>query len=719
MPFLIQYQAQFLNNEGQLVTINLSDTESGVGTPTPINLVSAGAELIVVNDDEDKFSVIKGKRLEFSFVSTATESLTTFIFGSDNKWLVECLINTTQIFSGFLVTDQTRESFLPPATYLVHLVASDNLGLLKDIPLTKPDGTNPRGRFRLVDFVAWALKPIGLDLPINIAFNLKPEELTSLESAFDKVYTQSKTWEAEINESIDCYEVLQRLLLGCFLTQENNEWWIVRIDEMNGPLNVFQFDSDGLLLGVNTFTLTKNVGRIETIKFISKDADVMLDRPVKYDKLTYKFEYPKEIIDNIDFNRGTTWISPFVVDMYFYLHNYPNLSDFPSTGDFDFTYHATSTGVYYKWTGTTYAIITGGEIPQGLAYVFEDWTLERDSGSVAISAHVVKIRQYGDEKSRYVEMTAGATLHRLKSSRVPVGYLDKFTFSVDRRINFKATGSGQTTDFIAQIRLFGEDGTFWTITNYQFRSDYPGKWVQSNSTFTSNPRFIAAQYVRNNTDTRNWIAGSVDADPVPVSGDLEILLLQHSIHGPGLLTHFANLQFHYIPYINGTYQKFNSLHNKVSQTIKTKNKREEQVYLYDRIKALFKGALEVKTAGGQYHSINGWYDGNLGTTGALGIASYGKYQAFDFWNQNRRVIRKIPGSLLGLDSATQLPGLLHQYNLTAVSQHTTNKIFLLLSFSQNLDTCQWSGTFAELDDSVDTKIYNSDHELKFLTGNDD
>lgn len=718
MPFLTQYQLQFQNNEGQLVTINISDTESGSGTPTPIPLTCTGAELIVVNDDEDKFSTIKGKRVEFSFKSTISHHLSVFIDPTDNKWLVEALIGTTQIFSGWLVTDATREAFLPPETYVVSLTASDNLGLLKDLPLTKPDGTNPRGRFRLIEYVSWCLKKTGFNLPINVVFNLKPEGFATSDHAFDEVYLQAKTFEADINESIDCYEVLQRLLKGGFLTQENNEWWIIRVDEMNGgSYKVYNYDADGVLLGDTTATLTKDIGKAETIKFISKDAEVMPERPVLYDKLTYHFDFPREIVDNGDFSRGTTWLSPVVVDMSFYIKIYANLGAFPAVGELDKTYKATDTGTFYKWSGTAYVAITGAEIPQGFAYVVDDWTLGRYSansvtspGATTTSAYIDKIRQYGDEKARYLHITnttEGNPFTYLRSSPIPVGSGDKAIVSVDFR---RTTNAGTSNVGVFAVVLNGDNGV-----NYVWAAG-PGLW---------NPATIYGTAAFDNTYTypaganrTDWASFSTDMKPFPVSGELYILLLAAYV-GSGSHVHYSNLQFQYIPYINGSYQKYNSLYNKVSQAISTKNIKEEQVYLYDRIRPLFKGSLELKTAGGQYYAINGWFDENLGTGGGLTIASFGKYQAFDYWNQNRRIIRKFQGTLKGLDSATELPGLLHQYSIvtTTANEHSENKVFILLSYSQNLDTCEWTGIFAELNDTTDPKIYNSTHELKFITDN--
>jgi hypothetical protein len=706
MGFITTYQLLFQNKESQTVTINISDTTSGADpSPTYIPLTCAGAELITVNDTEDKLSRIEGKRIEFYFLSSASHHLSLFVDQTDNKWLVEVFVAANAVFSGWLVTDETKENFLPRGTYLVKLTASDNLGLLKDLPLTKPDGTNPRGRWRLADYISWCFKKTGLSLPINIVYNLKPSNLTT-ESAHDKVYLQAKTFEQDFNECEDCYEALDKITKACFVTQENNAWWIVRVDEMNtSGYNIFNFDTDGVLTGTTTTSFLKNIGKANSIKLIAKDAEVTLERPVLYDKLTYKFETPKEIIDNQDFSRGITFMSPVAVDMHLHIHFYANLGAFPGTGEFQETYRANDTGIYYKWTGTTYQAISGIEVPTGSAYAFDDWTVSRiGPGSISMTPYIAKIAQFGNEKARYLVLPSSGTSaqHIVTSNPVPLGKFDKFTFSVDRRLGTDISGTVPATEFAVKILLAGENGTTYTI-----KPD--GTWATGSGQ-------ILTVFNPSNSDETEWRSISVDAAPVPVNGDLSISLYQ-TIFYVSYATHYSNLQFNYSPFINGSYQKYTGLHHKVSQNISTKNKLEEQIYLHDRIRPIFKGGLELKTAGGQYYATSLWYNGNAGTSGELSLASFGKYEAFEYWNQNRRIIRKFQGTLKGLDSATQLPGLLHQYTFAAPTEHSTDKTFVLLSYSQNLDTCEWTGVFAEVYDDNEGKLYTSDYELKFITGN--
>lgn len=719
MPYEQIYRLEWTNFHGHDCTIHISDTTSGDANPPTYHDMEAVKVLRKIVSDNESKTGVKGMRLEFSFIMTDVYNTNTFIGGSDNRWLVEAYVGTTRIFIGWLIVDALREPHLDIG--IIEMTATDNLGVLRETPHTKADGTIPRDEFRLIDFIADAFKKTNLLLPIKVVHNLLPEGMGATENIFNDVFLGSKTFETDVYEMEDSFQVIEKLTPGCLVTQDGEVRWIIRIDEMNGnPYRVYNYDADGVLGSVETVTLIKSIGINEPIFLINKDAEILPERKKKYVKTKFNFTFPMEIVDNIDFSRGTTWVSPFVVDMSYFIRSYANLAAFPNPGEFDTTYKALDSGLYYKWVGTVYVNITGAEIPQGLGYIIEDWVLERASGSVSLSAYVIKIKQYGDEKTRYVQMTAGPSLHWIKSNRIPVGRFDKFIFSVDRRINFRATGSGQTTDFFAQIRLHGEDGTYWTITNYLFGSDQPGQWVPSNSTFTLNPRYIAAQYVRNQVDTSNWMSAAVNANPLPVNGELEILLLQHTVNGTAYLTHFSNLQFQYIPYINGTYEKFSAQTHKVSTTDNLKAKIEEEVFIADSPKKLFKGAL-LKQAGSQYTLTDLWYNFNAGTSGELGIAKFGKYQAFEMWNQNNRPIRKIPASLLGLDTATpgDMPGILHVYNFADPSDNTDNKNFILLSYSQDLKTCKWEGTFADVADDVDVKVYNSDHEFKYTSKNDE
>jgi hypothetical protein len=705
------YRMQWVNTEGIDMILHISDTTTfTIDPPVFHDLIPVSCQLAVVNTDENKFSPIRGKKLTVSFLSTATYSLKTFINGADDRWYVELFVTNTSnpIFYGYLIADDLRENFLPPETYTVELTASDNLAILGEVMLTKTDGTIPKGKFTLIQYIAWALQKTNLQLAIKAAYNLFEESYSGAsDDPFSTLYLDAKTFEAGINERVSCLEVLTHILNGCFLTQDNGSWWIVRVDEMNpSDYTYYTFSYTGTFLSTATLSKKKDIGKNETIKLINKDAEVTPERKVKFTRETYNYDFPREIIDNIDFSRGTNWLSPLVVDMSLFIRSYATTGAFPATGEYDLTYLATGSGLYYKWSGAAYVNITGAEIPTGRAYEWEDWTLHRIGGGTnAANAYIAKITQFGDEKARYGVITTSSTSaqHYISSNPIPLGRWDKFTISFDRRLNVNRSGSGTATEFVLQLKLNGEDGSVWTAGN-------DNKWVLSST------QVITHQYNINTTDETQWMSISADMDPVPVNGDLTISLYQSSFFAT-VQTHFSNLQFDYVPYINGSYQKYTGQSNKVSITDNLRANVDDQIYVSDAPKKLFKGCL-FKLVSGQYVRAEMFYNYLAGTTGELGIARYSKYLVFELWNQKRRIIRKFQGSLLGLDSSTitEIPGLLHLFTFTASTEHTDNKYYMLLSYSQDLVSCKWTGVFADVYDTVDAKDYADDYEFRYEGG---
>jgi hypothetical protein len=305
------YRLQAVNFEGENVIVHISDTTSGqVNPPTFHDMQLVALKRVAANDGEDKTG-IRDMRISFSFKSTSIFNLNTFINGDDDRWMVEVFISNTSniIFSGYLITDSTKEAFLPAGLHSPELTASFNLGILKEKPLRKTDDTVPRGKFKIIQFISWCLAGTGLDLTIKCAVNLFEEHYTGATQAiFDKIWLEAKTFEADINERESMYEVLRKIMIswGCFLTQHNGEWWIIRVDEMNDqPLTYYTFTSTGTFTGAATVDPVKDIGKNLSIKLINKNANVLPARRKKYAKQEFRFNNYLEVLCNMDFSRGS------------------------------------------------------------------------------------------------------------------------------------------------------------------------------------------------------------------------------------------------------------------------------------------------------------------------------------------------------------------------------------------------------------------------------
>jgi hypothetical protein len=672
MPYQQIYRLSTKNAAGHDVIVHVSDTTSGsIDLPTYHDMTLVSLEVSTVNDGEDKPG-IRGKKVVFSFLATETDDVHTFLAGADNRWQVEIFVGNTSnlIFVGYLITDATKTKFQAPRTYTIEMSASDNLAILKETPLVKFDGSVPRNFNKWIEYIAWCLSFTNLQLPIKAAFNLFEETYSgSTQAIFDKIYFDAKTFESEIDTREDCYSVLQKLLPGCILTQELGVWWIVRVDEMDDIYRLYNFTYLGLFGTSDTYNPIKQIGKDLPIKLINRDAEIYPERPKKYVQQNFRFNQWQELVCNIDFARGN------------------------------------------------FNVIA---VPPGYAaYNIDCWTAQFLGGTPTVTSYIRRQFVNGYETERVVVIPAAPLPgNYILSEDFRVNTGDKISFSVDRRFSINVSGSsGVYRDDVAEVRLYANDGTFYVLVGPESPfNEGEGSWRITNGTFNGPARRLQYKWNVTQEDERQWQNVSVSSLPVPKPGKIRIALLQSGVFGSITDTQFANLNIDYIPLINGIYQKLTGQYHKVSSPAPYRAFIDEEIFIGDSPNPNFKGTI-WKNNGTDYVQAGRWYDYRAGTTGKLGLEKMGSYMIFDLWNQHNRVIRKFQGSLSGLDTNTPLdmPGLLHRYQFTAPGMHTDNKYYMLLSYTQNLVNCQWSGVFSDVYDSSIGKDYSSTHEFKYTT----
>lgn len=137
-PGLI-YRMRFKNIEGSIILTWIYPTDIIVpdGDPQEIIELTAGGRPLVIgasNNDEDKFTPIRSKSAQITFVSDSASGLdsSTFSDGSDSLWRVHVWNEDTgdTIFQGFLMLADNQQPFQPDPQY-VTLTATDHLAALK------------------------------------------------------------------------------------------------------------------------------------------------------------------------------------------------------------------------------------------------------------------------------------------------------------------------------------------------------------------------------------------------------------------------------------------------------------------------------------------------------------------------------------------------------------------------------------------------------------
>jgi hypothetical protein len=518
---------------------------------------------------------------------------------------------------------------------------------------------------------------------ITVAETLIDARVEDVDShLYNRILLNAKTFEAEINTSVDSYQALETMLgESCFVTQEKGEWWIYRIDELarQDAAIVNLYDENGTWVAKNDpIAYNKLVKRTTPIYFSEKQTQVTLARPYKFIKHTFRYDFPRELVCNIDFARGA--------------------GDVPDFNNADQTIDKTLECWQFLREGSP---STGANL---------------DNAPSAGSIGVLRMKyEYGYEKSRYlVTELASGFRHYFKSDGIRVKQIDKIDINVDWRLD---NDEAVTNVDMVHVRLIADDGTIW-----DWALDGPSgaqSWVQKLNTevvFNANWSDDVS-----GEDTTEWRTIGSESKPIPRTGTLYIRLV---VMNATYQVWFSNLQINYTPFVNGSYHKYKGHYFKITQTANAEKYspiREKTIGIGDAPDVKTKGAM-LLADGSNYFLAGRFFDETLWPDFVpfTEYQPYGQIIAYDVFNQYNREFRTFRASLQGLTSDAQdaqgradLPGLTHRYQFGDQSQHTLNKRFQMIAFDQNMSKCGWTGTAKEVFDSGIDKVLTG-LEFKYL-----
>lgn len=742
----------------------------------PLELDGDPLHITTIDDNEDKFTTVKSKQAKIKVQTNDVIDTDTFCEVDDEHFLVETFVDDLITFRGFLTIPDIQQEFLPNPNIL-ELAATDNLGILKNQEMVNDDGVYPLGKYRIAQFLSWALKQTGIIRNLNVVNNIKHgsgqlvsdvifnidgsnfqiltpatdffytdqkvritgtasndgeytvkgsglllvqitlvneavvaetasgilfEDISSEGHFYDIVYLDAKTFEKQIGLGEDFYTLITKILgEDSVLFQCKGEWWIIRIDEIEKFEGIFQmdvatFNSDGEYQSNALRSFTKAIGIDETMCLYNDDTVVIPDRAYKFVKETYKYETPSEIICNIDFSRGD------------------------ETGNL---------------TPTAEEIADGALTAK--KFNLDDWTLMRGNpeapGSPIASDSETYIKRLFNvvdyESGRFVVITSPSTVNiatpYILSCPMPVKKLDRFESSANFKFPTNSTSGGGGTPMF-RFAVKGKDGSWWLLTisddDNGFDTDPAApKWVNTLGWTVSTSLGDYNLNFEVGTDFTQWQFISYDfkkVPPVPIDGNLYIML--HGLHFNSGSSydkdvHWSNLSFTYYPFINGSYQKYTGQYHQVSQDTKNKATRDNEVFISDSPRILFKGALLLFN-GVEFILTTFFTDHNHPTP-----RPYGELQAYAVWNQYRNSARNFDSNVDFLDSDTTETAvydgidLIHKVDMADVNKNTINRIFMILHFDQDYNLLTMKCFIASLFRTDIGKVYTDPHVFKYIT----
>jgi hypothetical protein len=612
--------------------------------------------LVVNNDESNLLASIYGLQAIFKVKQEGENYLLNKLLRgtySDRRYHVEITIEDRLVFRGFLSLGEMEEPFMPEP--VITFTATDQLGALKNKTLLDFNDSNPKNKHKVIAFLAWCLRLTGIEQNIHVVCNLRSEFSGTLNSTpadhiFNTEYLDAKTFESEINESEDAYTALQKILKHyAVVGQRHGEWWIKAIDEFDqyGD-HVAVFSSLGEFVEMQAETnYRKNIGIDESINWMNEAQAVAFSSPSKFAKHTLRYEFPKELPCNVNFERGDLVETVSENDKHYELECWePYRANYPTS----------------------------------------------DLIAATTDAYIRRVFENGYEKERYVviESSSSPSSNLIMSEPVYMNVRDKFTLSLSRRLSADVSGADAEETF-AQVRLYADDGTRYTLGG----GNDTVEWVECNSTFTNNQRVITGI---TSPDTETYSA-SVEAPALPKKGYIRILLYQSSEYGTTRDSYIDPPSFTYIPFVNGSYQVYTGHSHKSYNNADNIEKVDEEVNIGDVPVFEMKGGffrwdgLNYQLSGRYYNSI--FYPD--GPPSGDQKKPFGWHQNIAVWNQVRLLRRIFRGPLFGIDSSEvdvqgkcDIPTIFHHYYMTDEDEHSNSKIFRLTNYDMDVKLCRFA-----------------------------
>jgi hypothetical protein len=233
MAYVTHYNITFTNELSQPVDILIQKKDGAVQDVVQYTAESVN---LTTNGDEGKYATICGKTLEmeFSLTEEQTDFFDAFMTAETDTYKVICTVAERNHFTGFILPDEGGRPF-QDRPFTCKITATDRLGLLKEIPLTKPDGTNFDDHNSLIAYIAAILQKTALDLPIRIYDNIYHADFIDRGADIDKDFAQQsyveyRTFLKDATTFDDCHTCLGRICKDAFkLFQWDGRWVLVRL----------------------------------------------------------------------------------------------------------------------------------------------------------------------------------------------------------------------------------------------------------------------------------------------------------------------------------------------------------------------------------------------------------------------------------------------------------------------------------------------------------
>jgi hypothetical protein len=654
-----KYRYSFKTLEGQTCVVRF-DFEGFVGSSTTLIGADQPFALGEFNTDENIFKPIRAQLATMNIIGSASGVTTNdFMMDNDDDVIVYFDFGSwTNYWMGYLTQDDFQETWID-TNHILTLRATEGLGLLKETKLGN-NGAELIGTFTPFQLLEYAMQgAVQNFVDYRIFSNLFHVSMNdgNTYTGFDQCKIEAKTFQIDVLEYDDSYTTIEKINIAWNQTiyMYRGKWVIFRIEELYCPTtdNFRGFRSNSSTRTLINTRYDVNIGVDESVKPITPEMLRFLKRRTKQDIIEHSFEPINEIVQNGSFARGS-----FIIEI-------GNVKSFNIDS---WTWQEGGTSAAPTFTSPitpSTGSLSRLEVYDGSFGILEDNYVRFDSAIASTNA------VYRWIKSTNVELLQG----------------EKIKFSVDTRYKNVFTDDGIKRQ--AYILLYG------TTNNYYLKDD--GTWVLTNSTFSTNENYLGTSYLLSGDPLfSDWITLSVDSQPAPQSGNINIILLNdhRTWESGGQESYYKSLQVQILSGFNGQFDiditGIQSIFTK-SDTLKMVD--QNSIYFDDSFSNNYKGAL-LETDGVTLTDRQ-WHRKRYPAE----IIGFRKENTVAHWQFNRFDRNKIDANFYGLtwSGGTEPIGLI---NTLKFVDDDPDKIYAILNLKDiDFASSTWSATLIEIWDN--------------------
>jgi len=315
MSYALRYYGTFKNYYDETITVNIYKNGYS-GSSEEVKFLE-GSECIVSypGDDDNIYNPIFGSQAKVTMISETDFQYIELHTSNSRDYKLDILKAGNLDWRGWVLPDLFSEPYIAPP-YPVTITARCGLGELKETDMPETMTKLLTGSSLVIDIsnfvnlytiIGNALLSIETDLDLNDCINVHHElSATTNDSALYDTYIDLASY-----KDLSYYDAISDILktFGARLYQQNGEWWITRVKELEDILSVRKWDIRRPIN--NSFTLTETklttfqIGKPVDSPIVNNSPSLDILPAWKEFNIIQKTERKGSLLKNSDFSEWT------------------------------------------------------------------------------------------------------------------------------------------------------------------------------------------------------------------------------------------------------------------------------------------------------------------------------------------------------------------------------------------------------------------------------